>query len=129
MDYREFSNKVERRVCRSLHLQRRELRYWKRIFFGVKVGRGRRSLHFRHREDVNPEKVARKRKMVPDVSDVDWEAFFLEGRLSECKNKDLKSKLRSVGDKVGGRKQDLVDRLTKYLEAEIVSSGVKQEES
>ena len=67
-------------------------------------------------EDVKPE--PKKRKLEPDDSGVDWETFYREGRLSDCKVPELKKKLRSLGEKTGGNKQILIDRLEPLLAAE-----------
>jgi len=61
-------------------------------------------------EDVKPEKAAKKRKIVSDDSGIDWEDVFTKGTLAQCKNNDLKSKLRSLGEPISGNKSQVSSR-------------------
>jgi non-homologous end joining protein Ku len=75
------------------------------------------------------ETAASKRKIEPDDSGVDWELMFAEGRLSECKNDQLKKKLKSVpGAKSTGNKSELVEMVTEILERELGGKQAVKEE-
>lgn len=67
-------------------------------------------------ENQNTETKGQKRKFVSDESGLDWNQLYRTGALSECKVNDLKSYLRSVGARVGGRKEDLVLRVSRSIE-------------
>jgi hypothetical protein len=78
---------------------------------------------------VKPETAGSKRKIEADDSGVDWELMFVEGRLSDCKNDQLKKKLRSVqGAKLTGNKGELVERVTEILEREFSGKQAVKEE-
>jgi ATP-dependent DNA helicase 2 subunit 1 len=79
---------------------------------------------------VKLETAGSKRKIEPDDSGVDWELMFVEGRLSECKNDQLKKKLRSVPGaiKLSGNKFELVERVTEVLERELNGKQTMKEE-
>ena len=70
-------------------------------------------------EDIKAEKpkTERKRKIVADESGIDWNDLLLNDGIAECKIDELKSYLRSVGEKVGGKKVELVERVTSHLQA------------
>ena len=70
-------------------------------------------------EDIKAEKpkTERKRKIVADESGIDWNDLLLNDGIAECKIDELKSYLRSVGEKVGGKKIELVERVTSHLQA------------
>jgi ATP-dependent DNA helicase 2 subunit 1 len=55
-------------------------------------------------DDIKPEKAVRKRKMEPDDSGVDWHEVFVTFSVAQCKNEELKKKLRSLGESVSGNK-------------------------
>lgn len=69
-------------------------------------------------DDVIPEKVPKKRQQVPDDSGVDWRDVYQQGQVAKCRAEDLKKKLKSVGERVGGNKSELVDRIMPYLQKE-----------
>jgi len=79
-------------------------------------------------EDIIPEKKARKRKIEPDTSGVDWNDLYSNDALSDCKVGDLKMKLKSLGEKVSGKKADLIERLHPLLEKEF-GKAIKTEDS
>ena len=58
----------------------------------------------------------RVRKTVPDDSGIDWIERYRMDELGTCKVDQLKKYLRSVGLPTSGRKDDLVERVTKSLE-------------
>lgn len=58
----------------------------------------------------------RVRKTVPDDSGIDWIERYRMDELGSCKVDQLKKYLRSVGLLTSGRKDDLVERVTKSLE-------------
>jgi ATP-dependent DNA helicase 2 subunit 1 len=73
-------------------------------------------------EDVKVVKKSRaaprKRKAaeaVPDESGVDWAHLYTADSLDSCKVDALKSYLRSVGARMGGRKEELVFRVSKSI--------------
>jgi ATP-dependent DNA helicase 2 subunit 1 len=72
-------------------------------------------------EDVKPLKVkteSKKRKNVQeDTSGIDWHDRFETGTIGKCKNGELQSFLRSIGEKTGGNKSVLVERVESYLAA------------
>lgn len=78
-------------------------------------------------ENEKVETASRKRKLEPDDSGIDWEAMYTEGKLEKCKNADLKKKLKSVGAAVGGKKSELVLRVSNILEKEIYARSKKEE--
>lgn len=89
-------------------------------------------------EDIKlPKKSTTSRKRAPpgpDNSGIDWETLYHEDRLHECKNDELKKKLKSLGAAVSGKKDDLVDRLRPFLEEDFRgvgggSSKIKAEET
>lgn len=67
-------------------------------------------------EDPLPVKKKREREKVPDESGVDWLEVYAEESLETHKVDELKAYLRSVGEKTTGRKQELIERMTPYLE-------------
>eukprot|EP00977_Amphora_coffeiformis_P021846 scaffold10016_cov170-Amphora_coffeaeformis.AAC.11 len=67
-------------------------------------------------EDPVPVKKKREREKVPDESGIDWLEAYSEGTLESYKVDELKMYLKSVGDKTTGRKQELIERMTPYLE-------------
>jgi Ku70/Ku80 beta-barrel domain len=68
---------------------------------------------------VNAEKPKGSRKrmkdLVPDSSGLDWDDLLQTGEISTCKIDQLKSYLRSVGETLSGRKDELVSRVTSHL--------------
>jgi hypothetical protein len=71
--------------------------------------------------------MPRKRKVEPDDSGLDWFTIWSRDQYFECSNSDLKKKLRSCGEKVSGKKQDLIDRLVPILENEFGKRAIKSE--
>lgn len=65
-------------------------------------------------EDVVIKK-ATKRKIVVDESGVDWVQTCQMDSLDECKADTLKQYLRSVGEKLSGKKADLVERVKQSI--------------
>jgi hypothetical protein len=78
-------------------------------------------------DDSIVEKMPRKRKVEPDDSRLDWCTIWSRDQYFECTNSDLKKKLRSCGEKVSGKKQDLIDRLVPILENEFGKRVIKSE--
>lgn len=79
-------------------------------------------------DDIIPEKVSNKRKLTPDDSGVDWETVYHQGEVAKCRVDELKKKLKSVGEKVGGKKQELVDRILPYLQKDFDDSIIVKTE-
>lgn len=67
-------------------------------------------------ENEETEAKGCKRKLISDDSGIDWAQLYKTNALSECKVNELKSYLRSVGARVGGRKEDLVLRVSRSIE-------------
>merc|ERR1719491_96877 len=66
----------------------------------------------------------RKRKAkveVPDVTGIDWLHCYERDGLSDCKVDELKAYLRSVGEKVGGRKHEIIYRVKQHIEEGIAN--------
>ena len=62
-----------------------------------------------------PEDIAKpdkKRKLVQDESGCDWVYHYETNTLSECNTDELKMYLRSIGEKLVGKKADLVNRVS-----------------
>lgn len=83
---------------------------------------------------VDAEKPLSSRKRVkqltPDQSGLDWESLLQSGDISKCKVDQLKSYLRSVGETLSGRKDELVTRVTVNLQRQLpTAKKVKQEDS
>lgn len=73
-------------------------------------------------DDVKVEKKSmgqpRKRKtaeLVADESGLDWVQLYSTDSIPDCKVDDLKSYLKSVGARLGGRKDDLVIRVSQSI--------------
>ena len=73
-------------------------------------------------------KQARKRKLEPDDSGIDWERLFLENSIDTCKVDELKKFLKSEGEPVAGRKADLVRRVEQLVAKKTKQGIVKMEE-
>lgn len=79
-------------------------------------------------EDVEKPKAAgRKRKVVEDDSGIDWIAFYQDDKLESCKTDQLKKYLRSVGELLSGKKNDLVLRVQQHIQKSQKTSKVKLE--
>jgi ATP-dependent DNA helicase 2 subunit 1 len=66
----------------------------------------------------------RKRKaLVVDESGQDWRYLYTTGSIDSCSMDDLKSYLRSVGARVGGKKDDLVRRVRQSILERIEKDG------
>jgi hypothetical protein len=50
---------------------------------------------------------ARKRKIEPDDSGIDWYEMYTENAVASCKVPELKKKLRSVGESISGNKAEV----------------------
>jgi len=64
----------------------------------------------------------RKRKAkeeVPDETGIDWLHTYQMDELSDCRVDELKAYLRSVGEKIGGRKQEITHRVKQHIEGRI----------
>jgi len=71
-------------------------------------------------EDVKVEK-SRKRKVISDDSThIDWVELYKADSLSDCTIDTLKIYLRSVGEKLSGRKSELILRVTQHIENELL---------
>ena len=75
-------------------------------------------------EDPAPVKKRKELVHVPDDSGIDWEDAYSRGQLGSFKIDQLKKYLQSVGEKVTGRKQELIDRMIPFLEKAV---NVKKE--
>ena len=70
----------------------------------------------------------RKKALPEDESGLDWIALFRNKEVDSANVNQLKSKLKSLGERVAGRKADLVERLTRHLQSEWeVEAKVKDE--
>jgi hypothetical protein len=85
-------------------------------------------------EDVEISKAtgARKRKLLPDDSGLEWEDLYRTDALADCKVPDLKKYLRSVGEPLSGNKGAVVLRVTHHLREQLekqrnVKVAVKKE--
>jgi hypothetical protein len=76
-------------------------------------------------EENAPTKKSKSRvvkvlkELPPDESDVDWMELYRYQQLSSAKVDQLKSFLKSVGEKSTGKKADLIDRARPYIEREL----------
>lgn len=61
--------------------------------------------------DGSPAKAAKRKP----AGDVDVRGMFAEGKLSKCTAEQLKDFLRGAGLRVGGKKADLVERVSAFL--------------
>jgi len=77
------------------------------------------------KENEKTDGTGCKRKFISDESGLDWDHLYRTNTLSECKVSDLKSYLRSVGARVGGRKEDLISRVSRSIEDREKESGYK----
>ncbi len=84
-------------------------------------------------QDVRMEKKAKERPLkrkiadvVEDESGVDWVRLYRSDSISNCKVDDLKSYLKSVGARTGGRKRDLVIRVSQSISDRILSGDMVQ---
>ena len=66
--------------------------------------------------DAEKPKASRKRALVPDTSGLDWDDLLKTGKIKTCKVDQLKSYLRSVGEALTGRKDELASRVTLHLQ-------------
>ncbi|CAJ1954274.1 unnamed protein product [Cylindrotheca closterium] len=79
-------------------------------------------------DDAEKPKVAgRKRKMVEDDSGINWVELYEEGALDSCKLPELKKYLRSIGEKLSGKKSDLVLRVQEHIHKSQKTIKVKRE--
>lgn len=78
-------------------------------------------------EDIVIPKEPKKRKREPDQSGCDWLSLYQGDEVGGCNTKQLKSYLKSVGEKVGGNKAELVERVTQSIGARIASGELKDE--
>ena len=74
-------------------------------------------------KEVNREKVLRKRKLVEDNSGLDWHELHRSNELQTLRVNELQIYCRAHGLKVGGRKSDLMDRVTEHLKKKNKSFG------
>jgi ATP-dependent DNA helicase 2 subunit 1 len=68
---------------------------------------------------AKPKKAARKRKIVPDDTGLDWEELYRSDALDSCKVDQLKSFLRSKGGSTTGKKAVLVQAVAGCLRADL----------
>eukprot|EP01083_Nonionella_stella_P246296 855276_1 len=70
-------------------------------------------------EDEIESKKRKVAKLVEDTSGIDWHEEFENDTLGELRLDDLKMYLRSVGERVSGRKMDVIDRIKDHIRAGI----------
>ena len=73
-------------------------------------------------EDVVEKKLQRKRKPVesiPDDTGIDWDCEYEMDTFNELKVDELKAYLRSHGEKVGGRKGELIERIRCHIKVHL----------
>jgi len=89
----------------------------------VSAGEQIKSLQLSLPEDeVVVKQRKRKAKVeVPDESGINWLNCYERDGLSDCKVDELKAYLRSVGEKVGGRKQEIIHRVKQHIEGGIAN--------
>ena len=66
----------------------------------------------------------RKAATQPDESDIDWIHLYKTDSLSDCSATKLKNYLRSIGEKLTGRKADLLERVRGSVEERIKKGDV-----
>jgi hypothetical protein len=78
--------------------------------------------------NVEKTKALRKRtkELVPDTSGLDWEDLLTTGKIKTCKIDELKSYLRSVGESLTGRKDDLLLRVSSHLQSHLQQQSHQQ---
>lgn len=76
-------------------------------------------------EDIVVVKEPKKRKREPDDSGIDWVGVYRANELGDCTMPQLKSYLKSVGEKVGGKKADLVERVSLSIGTRIASGDLQ----
>lgn len=72
-------------------------------------------------EDIGKKKsaAARKRKVVADDSGINWEELYRSDALEDCTLPDLKKYLRAVGEKLSGKKADIISRVTEHIKVKL----------
>lgn len=71
-------------------------------------------------EDEEVEKSRKRKVIAEDDSGIDWVDLYKTGSLSDCTIDKLKTYLRSVGERLSGRKEELVLRVTQHIENEVL---------
>lgn len=72
-------------------------------------------------EDIEKPKAVKKRKLVKDESACDWLDLYKTDSLCDCNIDELKKYLRSVGEKLVGKKADLIDRVAQSIGGRIAN--------
>lgn len=68
-------------------------------------------------EDIVVKKEGKKRKREPDTSGCDWVSLYKSSELDDCTVAELKSYLKSSGEKLSGKKADLINRVSESIAA------------
>jgi ATP-dependent DNA helicase 2 subunit 1 len=77
-------------------------------------------------DDIEKPKAVKKRKLVQDDSGCEWLDLYQTDSLSDCNIDDLKKYLRSVGEKLVGKKADLIDRVAQSIGGRIANGELQQ---
>ena len=77
---------------------------------------------------VKGKRQPKKRKLEPDDSGVDWERLYVENSISTCKVDELKTYLKSEGERSTGKKADLVCRVEQHIAKKMKVGVVKMED-
>lgn len=76
-------------------------------------------------EDIVVKKEPKKRKREPDTSGRDWVSLYKSSEVGDCTVTELKLYLKSTGEKLAGKKADLVERVSESIVARIASGDLK----
>mmetsp|Transcript_16836 Transcript_16836/g.25281 ORF Transcript_16836/g.25281 Transcript_16836/m.25281 type:complete len:843 (+) Transcript_16836:1-2529(+) len=77
-------------------------------------------------EVVVKERKRKTASVKADETGIDWIREFHENSFEELTIEELKAYLRSHGERVGGRKSDLIDRIKDHIQARIDNGEEKQ---
>lgn len=97
---------------------------------GAQIEAFRNSLPRDVKIEKKPKDGPLKRKAVEvfdDESGLDWVRLYSSGSISTCKVDDLRSYLKSVGTRTGGRKGDLVIRVSQSISDRLLSGDLVQD--
>mmetsp|Transcript_21189 Transcript_21189/g.27294 ORF Transcript_21189/g.27294 Transcript_21189/m.27294 type:complete len:811 (-) Transcript_21189:225-2657(-) len=67
-------------------------------------------------DNENRPRAMKRKHITVDNSALDWQMLYEDNMIAECTLKQLQSYLRSVGEKVSGKKHELVDRVTENIQ-------------
>jgi len=76
-------------------------------------------------EDIFVPKEPRKRKREPDESGCDWISLYKANELDDCTLPQLKCYLKSVGEKLSGKKAEVVERVSQSISARLASGKLQ----